>query len=540
MLVLLVLLPSAFCVNVMTNVSLCDAFVLPYGVPTPSTIPNSTLVTHSLDDAFVAVGNRSNVIFCLASRQVAPFDSLWFGDMPDTIVNLTVAGFGGVASLQSGGFLANDAVDSFYGDNVRRGTLTLRDLDITSHFSLVFNGTVAMERVAVNFAHSGLGDVQIGGDLDVLNCSWIGATLRIFNVAVNDDAASRGQPMARVTWAVRESRFDSSRIEFVAASVDGYNSSFGQNQVWPSVLTFTDVSVFSSVLVAAAETIVMTDVTESMVQNQIRAVDLTVRDSVLAVSPLGPCLEWARLCRPPTASFGYSFVGLAPVASSYIAVLNAVNVTNVSIVSLFDETTMPAFVDLRAEDAINVESSPTYTLSNVSREHNLVSVVCPPSIPSYADASGFVCRRCPTGYQPSSNGTSCILCPSDATLCGVSPGHQCQRGYRLAYGECKKCDSGLVWNGVACECPPNMTRVRNFQAEAIGLLSCANIGDTCADGIVLFDFFCLSPRTGGVVGGVALAVAIVVVAITVLVARRCYGRQSHTYARLGAPTVDPE
>lgn len=524
----------------MTNVSLCDAFVLPFGVPTPSTIPNFTVVTHTLDDAFAAVGNRSNVIFCLASHHVARFDSLWFGDMPDTIVNLTVAGFGGVASLQSGGFLSNEAVDSFYGINLRRGTLTLLDLDITSHFSLVFNGTVTMERVAVNFAHSGLGDVQIGGDLNVRNCSWIGATLRIFNIALNDDAESRGQPMAPVTWAIRESRFDSSRIEFVAARVDGYNSSFGRNQVWPSLMTFTGVSMFSSVLVAAAETIVMNDVTESLVLNQVRAVDLIVRDSVLAVSSSGPCLLLASLCRPPTASFGYSFVGLAPVASSYIAVVNAVNVTNVLIVSLFEETTMPAFVDLRAEDAINVESSPTYTLSNVSRQHDLVSVVCPPSIPSYADASGFVCHRCPTGYQPSSNGTSCILCPSDATLCGVSPGNQCERGYRLAFGECKKCDLGLVWNGVACDCPPSMTRVRNFQAEAIGLLSCATVEDTCAGGIVLFEFFCLSPSTGGVVGGVAVVLALVSVVVTVLVARRCYGRQSHTYARLGTPTVDPE
>lgn len=535
---LLILFPSVACVDVLTNISLCDAFVLPWGAAIPSTIPNTTIVAHTLHDAFVGVGNKSSLTFCLASRHVAQFDSLWFSDLPDAVVNLSLVGFGGVASLQSGGFLANDAVDSFYDIGTRRGVLALRDLEFMGHFSLAFNGTVSMERVAIAFAHSGLDDIQVGSDLDVVNCSWVGVSLRIFNIALKDGAAFRRQPVSRVSWSIRESRFDTSRLEFVASRVTGYNSSDPGEQVWPSMLSFANVSFFTSAVIAAAETIVLSGVTESLVLNQIRAVDLTVLDSVLDVSPSGPCLLTTSICRaPPVDSFGYSFVGLATVASSYIAVLNSVNATNVFIVSRFDETTMPVFVDLRAEDPIDVRSTPTYTLSNVSREDDFATIVCPPTIPSFADASGFVCHRCAMGYQPSSNGTSCVQCPSDAALCGVSPGKLCQRGYRQTRGECKECELGLVWNGVACECPPNMARVRNFQAEALGLLSCASLNDTCADGVVLFDFFCLSPSTGGLVGGVALALALIVGCVTFLLARRCVAREKHAYARLDTPTV---
>jgi hypothetical protein len=88
-------------------------------------------------------GNKTNATVCLASDKVALFDSLSITQWPDSLVDVSLVGFGGTAQLASGGFVPNDDVDLDDFNSIR-GVLTLRDLDITGHLSFAFNGSVVM------------------------------------------------------------------------------------------------------------------------------------------------------------------------------------------------------------------------------------------------------------------------------------------------------------------------------------------------------------------------------------------------------------
>jgi len=320
--------------------------------------------------------------------------------------------------------------------------------------------------------------------------------------------------------------------------VAGYNSS-DEAKHQPSAIALSRVALVGCVLIASARSIVLTEVSQFQVANQIRAINVSVRDSALTVAPWSPCDGSPWLCRAPARdSFGYHYVGQEVVGNSYIGAMELVNATNVAFDGDVDDiATMPAFVDLRAEAGIDFNAdtpSLAYVFSNVTRNNSNLRVVCPPTMQSVTDQLGLICRRCPSSTYSSSNGTTCVPCPAGtAAVCGRSPDWLCPKGHRKSDSAgCVRCESGVVWNGMFCDCPANTARVPNYQAEGLGLLTCASLEDTCSNGIVVFDIECLTLFNGLFFGGIALALAVIVGCAACACARRRFHAQNAGYNRL--------
>lgn len=515
----------------------CNGYVKEPSAPVPAWVSNTTAVDTRLDAVFAVLAKRglSAATICFDSNVTYNDVDLLnsdgqFPSITSQVRNVewTLTGANGTAWLRGGlGFEFGS-----FGSNVSFATMTLADMIVSTTLKIAWGGELRLERVQLDNIATG-SSVQPDAVLTVVDFEMRKSDVQIVGEILDD--SERAQNRSYV-WSFANLNIRESRLALTASQLWGYNASEvdRDDRGRRTSVALHNATLWSTGLHIHAVDVSMRNITEQFGLHRIVALNLDIAEAYLSTysgeAVVSQPLQYTDDFNAEFDTFGY-----ATLPSSFFAIGHELNATNV----VFDECrAIPALPPLFLNLWTKHYSSFQRNLTLPTFAHSLVNVTiemkdaetecqweCPSGWPSVTMDGGLTCTPCGEGFMPDVLNRHCVECEGDCWTQKCSGA----RRWSNQTQTCEACDSGVVFDGTMCECPPGMVAVANQFAQQHGILVCA---DKQCD-FMLFDSICLTLQNGLAFGGVAVVLAALAAILTACAMRRKSRRNNQNQSNFG-------